>query len=163
MPARCFAVPLRWSDMDAYGHVNNVQFVRLLEEARVALFDVPVPGAEQSMLAAGVLVSRLEIEYLAPLVYRAEPIVVRMWVTRLSGAGFDLGYEVLDRVSLGVAGQGSPAVYARAETGMVLYDLAEGRPRRMSAQERRRLDELMDEPVSFRRRPLASAAAPATG
>ena len=28
-------VPLRWSDMDAYGHVNNVQFLRLLEDARV--------------------------------------------------------------------------------------------------------------------------------
>ena len=28
-------VPLRWSDMDAYGHVNNVQYLRLLEDARV--------------------------------------------------------------------------------------------------------------------------------
>ena len=30
-------VPLRWSDMDAYGHVNNVQFLRLLEDARGGL------------------------------------------------------------------------------------------------------------------------------
>ena len=29
----CVNVPLRWSDMDAYGHVNNVQFLRLLEDA----------------------------------------------------------------------------------------------------------------------------------
>ena len=33
-----FLVPLRWSDMDAYGHVNNVQFLRLLEDARVIAF-----------------------------------------------------------------------------------------------------------------------------
>ena len=32
-------VPLRWSDMDAYGHVNNVQFLRLLEDARVVGFE----------------------------------------------------------------------------------------------------------------------------
>ena len=32
-------VPLRWSDMDAYGHVNNVQFLRLLEDARVIGFE----------------------------------------------------------------------------------------------------------------------------
>ena len=31
-------VPLRWSDMDAYGHVNNVQYLRLLEDARVIGF-----------------------------------------------------------------------------------------------------------------------------
>ena len=28
-------VALRWSDMDAYAHINNVQFLRLLEDARV--------------------------------------------------------------------------------------------------------------------------------
>jgi acyl-CoA thioester hydrolase len=41
MPARRVLVPLRWSDMDAYGHVNNVQFLRLLEDARVVLFAGP--------------------------------------------------------------------------------------------------------------------------
>ena len=34
-------VPLRWADMDAYGHVNNVAVVQVLEEARVAAFGVP--------------------------------------------------------------------------------------------------------------------------
>ena len=29
--------PVRWSDMDAYGHVNNARFMTLYEEARVAL------------------------------------------------------------------------------------------------------------------------------
>ncbi|MFM6850406.1 MAG: thioesterase family protein, partial [Terrabacter sp.] len=31
-------VALRWSDMDAYAHINNVQFLRLLEDARVIAF-----------------------------------------------------------------------------------------------------------------------------
>src|ERR687886_344809 len=35
MPRTRVLTPLRWSDMDAYGHVNNVQFLRLLEDARV--------------------------------------------------------------------------------------------------------------------------------
>ncbi|MBD4601618.1 acyl-CoA thioesterase, partial [Xanthomonas citri pv. citri] len=34
-------IPLRWADMDAYGHVNNIAVVQLLEEARVAAFGVP--------------------------------------------------------------------------------------------------------------------------
>ena len=31
-------VQLRWSDMDAYQHVNNVEMLRLLEEARIEAF-----------------------------------------------------------------------------------------------------------------------------
>ena len=31
-------VQLRWSDMDAYAHVNNVEMLRLLEEARIEAF-----------------------------------------------------------------------------------------------------------------------------
>ncbi|MET1034992.1 MAG: thioesterase family protein, partial [Arthrobacter sp.] len=41
---------MRWGDMDAYGHINNVQIVRILEEARIAAFGPPrgsgLPGIE---------------------------------------------------------------------------------------------------------------------
>ena len=30
--------PMRWSDMDAYGHVNNVQYLRFFEDARIEAF-----------------------------------------------------------------------------------------------------------------------------
>ena len=39
-------VPPRWGDMDAYGHVNNVAILSLLEEARIAVF-----GAETAEFA----------------------------------------------------------------------------------------------------------------
>ena len=32
-------IPVRWGDMDAYGHVNNALYMRYLEEARVQLLD----------------------------------------------------------------------------------------------------------------------------
>ena len=34
-------IPLRWADMDANGHVNNIAVVQLLAEARVAAFGGP--------------------------------------------------------------------------------------------------------------------------
>src|SRR5690625_5623612 len=43
-------IPVRWTDLDAYGHVNNAAMVRLLEEARIAAF-WPAP-AEQVALGA---------------------------------------------------------------------------------------------------------------
>lgn len=136
-------VPLRWSDMDAYGHVNNVQYLRLLEDARVIGFREWF-GADKSLLDGGVVVSRHEIEYLAPLTYRPEPIEVDMWVTGTSGAGFTLGYVVRDPESLG------ETVYALAETGLVLYDFRTARPRRITEDERELLKVHVGGPVSFR-------------
>ena len=140
---RRFLVPLRWSDMDAYGHVNNVQFLRLLEDARVIAFRAWF-GEERTMLDSGVLVARHEIEYLAPLTFRHAPIAVDMWTTRIGGAGFDVSYEVRDPEDVG------SELYARAETTLVAYDFRSASPRRLSATERDQLKLLEGEPVPFR-------------
>lgn len=136
-------VPLRWSDMDAYAHVNNVQFLRLLEDARVIGFEQWF-GQDRPVLSEGILVTRHEIEYLAPLAFRIPPIVVEMWATTIGGAGFDLAYEVHD------GREGNDTIYARAETGLVLYDFTAGRPRRMDAALREVLQRHSGEPVAFR-------------
>ncbi len=136
-------VPLRWSDMDAYGHVNNVQFLRLLEDARVIAFEQWF-GPDRSLLDAGVVVARHEIEYLAPLDFRHAPISVDIWATKVSGASFDLGYEVRDPAEVGMT------LYARAETTLVAYDFATGSPRRLGPEKRAVLDGVAGDPVPFR-------------
>ena len=139
----CVNVPLRWSDMDAYGHVNNVQFLRLLEDARVTGFQEWF-GQDRSLLDEGVLVARHEIEYIAPLTFRHAPIAVEMWCTKIGGAGFDLGYDVRDPDEWG-AGH-----YARAETSLVVYDFAGSRPRRMRPDEKGILEGMRGPAVPFR-------------
>lgn len=139
------AVPLRWSDMDAYGHVNNVEYLRLLEEARVEAFRAWF-GDHDPVLGRGVLVARSEIEYLRPLEFRHAPVAVDMWVTRLAGASYDLGYVMRDPESVG------DQVYARAESTMVMYDFAGARPRRMTPEQRETLGQYLGEPVDLRRR-----------
>lgn len=141
--------PLRWSDMDAYGHVNNVQFLRLIEDARVVAFAAAGSDEGGSVVETGLLVARSEIEYLEPLVYRPEPVAIDLWVTDLAGASFDMGYEVLDET--GADGE-APQIYARASTTLVLYDLARHRPRRMTPGERERLQLWRDGPVLWRHR-----------
>ena len=141
-------VPLRWSDMDAYGHVNNVQFLRLLEDARVIGFEDWF-GQDRSVLDEGILVARHELEYLAPLLFRLPPIVVEMWATKIGGAGFDLAYEVRDGRAATEGGDGD-IVYARAETTLVLYDFTTSTPRRMDPSLRAMLQEHSGDPVPFR-------------
>jgi len=160
-------VALRWSDMDAYGHVNNVELLRLLEEARIEAFwahpaAAPGPaGATErpawptAVLDAGpgaataTLVARQEVEYLRPLGYRRTPVLVEMWIGHLGGASIDVCYEVHD---------GDPAAtdaagpYARAVTTLVLVDPAGGQPRRIGEVERTAWQPYVEAPPAFRRR-----------
>ncbi|WP_347351759.1 acyl-CoA thioesterase [Intrasporangium sp.] len=138
-------VSLRWSDMDAYAHINNVQFLRLLEDARVIAFRDWF-DQDRSLLDEGVLVSRHEIEYRRPLGFRLEPVRVEMWVSRIGGAGFDVAYIVRDPEGLGTE------VYAVAETELALYDFASAAPRRMRPDERASLEQVKGPPAPLRRR-----------
>lgn len=145
-------VSLRWSDMDAYAHINNVQFLRLLEDARVIAFRDWFDGAgagDKTLLDEGVLVSRHEIEYRRPLGFRHAPVEIQMWVSRVGGAGFDVAYIVTDPDGVG---EGERPVYAVAETELALYDFASEAPRRMRPDERVSVQAHVGGPAPFRRR-----------
>ncbi|GAA2487403.1 acyl-CoA thioesterase [Terrabacter carboxydivorans] len=145
-------VSLRWSDMDAYAHINNVQFLRLLEDARVIAFRDWFEGGgagDKTLLDEGVLVSRHEIEYRRPLGFRHAPVEIQMWVSRIGGAGFDVAYIVTDPDGVG---EGERPVYAVAETELALYDFASESPRRMRPDERTSVRAHLGEPAPFRRR-----------
>ncbi|MDN3264748.1 thioesterase family protein [Streptomyces sp. CSDS2] len=124
-----YRCPLRWADMDAYGHVNNVVFLRYLEEARVDFLFRPDKDFQQ-----GSVVARHEIDYKRQLVHRHEPVTVELWVSEIKAASFTLAYEVKD----------GDLVYARASTVIVPFDFAAQRPRRITAEERDFLQEYTD-------------------
>lgn len=144
---------LRWSDMDAYGHVNNVEFLRLLESARVlALADWfdsdPSTSGAETIMARGLILAHQEIEYLEQLHYRPAPLRVHLWVTKIGGASFTLGYEMRDPDPDEQAG----TLYARAESVLAMYDMAAGRIRTLTADQRGVLEGLRGPAVPFRRR-----------
>ena len=154
--------PVRWSDMDAYGHVNNVQFLRLMEEARIQVLSVPGAEGEPTMLETGIVVARAEIEYLLPMTYRPEPVAIDLWVTDLGGASFDIAYIFTDASAPEPSNdlnEGLEAVYARAETTLVPYNLRSNRPRRLTAGERSHLEALRGPAQTWRRRPQRGAGA----
>ncbi|GAA4768735.1 MULTISPECIES: thioesterase family protein [Streptomyces] len=140
MARHIYRCPLRWSDMDAFGHVNNVVFLRYLEEARIDFMFRLAPGDGSPSFSGGSVVARHEIDYVRPLVHRHEPVVVESWVTRISAASLTIAYEVKEA--------GEPdTVYVRASTVVVPFDLAAQRPRRISAEEKAFLSEYLDAPA----------------
>jgi len=160
-------IRLRWSDLDAYAHVNNAEMLRLLEEARIQAFwvndeadgtDAGAPGAHPVGASTAVLdgrpgaatltlIARLEIEYLAPIPYLRAPIDIQLWIGKLGGASLDVCYEVR-----GPAGQEPGTLYARASTTIVLVDAASERPRKINAIERAAWTPYLEEPLSFARK-----------
>lgn len=86
-------IPLRWSDMDALRHVNNVVYLELLEEARVRMLSSLHHAGGPDI---GLVVGRNEIDYLRPLRYSQDPVVVNVWVERIGRASFTVAYQVLD-------------------------------------------------------------------
>lgn len=151
--------PLRWSDLDAYGHVNNARMLSLLEEARIQAFWVSddtsehAVGATTAVLDATpgattvTLIARQEVEYLASIPYQRQPLDIELWIGHLGGASLDVCYEVFSP-----AGVDPRTLYTRATTTIVLADAASGRPRRISDAERAAWKPYLGEPLAFRRR-----------
>nr|WSY54865.1 acyl-CoA thioesterase [Streptomyces sp. NBC_00886] len=125
-----YRCPLRWADMDAYGHVNNVVFLRYLEEARIDFLFRPDKEFKQ-----GSVVSRHEIDYKRQLVHRHAPVDIELWVTEIRAASFTIAYEVKD----------GDQIYVRASTVIVPFDFEAQRPRRITAEEREFLEEYRDD------------------
>lgn len=60
-------IPVRWGDMDAYGHVNNAMYMRYLEEARVQL--LAKMGAKMDGGGVDPVVINVGCTFMRPVVY----------------------------------------------------------------------------------------------
>lgn len=125
---------LRWSDLDAFGHVNNARFLTLYEEARVDLFFVGARRAGLSSFEEGIVIARHEVDYLRPVDY-GDPVRIETWVAEMRAASLTVAYELYD----------GDALASRARSVCVPYNLATGRPRRLSDAEREFLGRWRDD------------------
>jgi acyl-CoA thioester hydrolase len=132
---------MRWADMDSLGHVNNATYVDYLQESRVDMLRVHAPAPGGELLAEATVVVRHRVEFLAPLVFRFQPVLIESWVTGIRAASFTMAYEILDELP-----EGGRRVYARAETVLTPYLFDQGRPRRIRAEERAVLERFLEPP-----------------
>ncbi len=120
-----YQCPVRWSDMDVYGHVNNARFLTLYEEARVALMFIGAREHGFTSFERGVVISRHEVDYLRPVDY-TDPVRIELWLEEIRASRFVIRYELW----------GGDRLASRARSVCVPFDLANQRPRRLSGPER---------------------------
>jgi acyl-CoA thioester hydrolase len=138
---------IRRADLHGDGTVGNVLVVDYLQEARLDLLrhhdtsPTPNPGE-------GLVVVRTVVDYVRPIRLADAPLVVDTWVCELRAASFTVAYEL--RTEAGV--------HARATTLLTPFVFETGRPRRLTAGERARLETTSDQPPfadARRERPAA--------
>ncbi|WP_313555646.1 acyl-CoA thioesterase [Miniimonas arenae] len=154
-------LPVRWSDIDLFGHVNNAAFLRFLDDARFAAFPLMGVDGSGTVTDAVLVVVKNEIDYLAPVPFTPDPLAVEVWVSRVGSSSVDFGYEVTGGASDrgtpvgagsddatpdaaapdGAAPDGAtrarePRTYLLARSRMVQVDRASGRPQPFTEDER---------------------------
>ena len=109
-------VPLRWSDLDAVGHVNNAVYLTLCEQARIEALDA-LDATDWG--ETGPVVVAASVRYLRPI---TTPGVARVTVT--FGEPGRTSLPTTQTVAL----DGDDAPAAEAEITLVWVDHATGRP-----------------------------------
>ena len=121
-------VHTRWGDQDVFGHINNVAYAALMEDARGHFLEINGFAAKGDEV--GHIVVRHEIDYVNQMEYRLEPHEMELWIDSLGNSSYILGYELRDATT----------VYMRAKTTMVCLSLVTNRPMRIPADYRSALE-----------------------
>lgn len=103
-------IEIRFSDLDAYGHVNNALFFTYLEIARIKFFQEHFGGFLESGLMF--LVVRAECDFRLPIELN-DPLQISIKTDRARFTSFTFSYRLHD---------GAGKVFAEAKTVMACYD-----------------------------------------
>jgi acyl-CoA thioester hydrolase len=87
-----YPLTVRWSDLDSYGHVNNVKYYDYIQEARIHLITSTVGWEAEAVW----MVVRQDLEYLKPIDFRTEQYEVGTAVVALGSRSFTLAAEIRD-------------------------------------------------------------------
>jgi len=112
-------VPMRWGEMDALGHMNNVSYFRYFEQARISWFDSLkidyLPDSE------GPILGTINCKFVRPAIYPAD-LEITTYVGKPGRSSFMMFHEM----SLA----GDPAtLYAEAGAVMVWIGIGDGKSR----------------------------------
>ncbi len=120
--AHAYDFVVRWTDLDPYGHVNNVRVFDFVAEARIRMNPEDETStrmhaaAEQGLLW---MVARQDVDYLGQIAHRTEPYRVRSAIARVGRTSATIVAQVEDPFD--------GTVLTRTRTVLVCGD-ATGRP-----------------------------------
>src|SRR5690606_37419516 len=88
-------IPVAWGDMDAFGHVNNVKYMRYFESARVKYFEGLLIGEGAKNPIQPILAS-ITANFKTPVVY-PDTITVKMGVSKIGNTSLQMQCEMYNK------------------------------------------------------------------
>ena len=112
---------MRWGEMDALGHMNNVAYLRYFEEVRIAWFKSL--ELEYTVGSEGPILGTITCKYLKPAIYPVE-LEITSYIGRPGNSSFFMWHELYNA--------NDPAErFAEVEAKMVWIDIGAGTSRPM--------------------------------
>jgi len=105
--------PMRWSDMDALGHVNNSVYFTYMEQARLAWFTQLQLGQINRLVSQGPILANASCTFLKPIKYPSQ-LVVSIFNDAPGRSSVHTHYHI------GI--EGTEEVFARGESTIVWMD-----------------------------------------
>ena len=85
-------IPIRWADMDAMGHVNNVTYFRYMEQARISWFDRLMPGRD-AWTTTGIVIVSASCNFKRAITYPGT-VEVKVYTGAPGGSSIPTHYEL---------------------------------------------------------------------
>jgi acyl-CoA thioester hydrolase len=107
-PAR-FTVPVQWGDQDAFGHINNVVYIRWFESARIAYLEQS--GLDPLLLQHGLgpILANVSCNYRRQLLY-PDTVTIGARITRLGRTSLTMRHAVLSHAQQAIVADGDSIV-----------------------------------------------------
>jgi len=111
-------IQIRFSDIDAMGHLNNAIYLTYFEIARVRYLD-QIPNIDWDDKRYGLIVAKAEVNFKAP-VFLSDTIEVHIRTSHIGIKSFAVEYEMVK-----VLANGERSIAATGTTIQVAYDYTE--------------------------------------
>jgi acyl-CoA thioester hydrolase len=121
-------IEIRWSDVDAYQHVNNAVYANYLEECRDEWMERTLDGVGDTW---DWVLARVAIDFRSELRLEHDRVIVRCRLERIGTSSITLSEEITTE---------DGRISAEAEAVLVARDQATGRSRPITDAEREALE-----------------------
>ncbi|HNS11323.1 MAG TPA: thioesterase family protein [Bacteroidia bacterium] len=110
-------IEIRFSDLDAFNHVNNACYLTYIEQARIAYFN-DIVGWDYNWSKRGIILAKASVDFIYPI-HINDRIEIYTRCNRMGNKSFDLQYRLVK------IDNEKEVLIAEASTVMVAFDYTE--------------------------------------
>jgi acyl-CoA thioester hydrolase len=111
-------IPIRFSDIDLFGHANNAVFLTYFEQARTNYWSEIIGWNWDEI---GIILAKAEVEFISP-VFLTDSLYAYVKTSRVGNSSFDIEYLLV------AENDGTDIIKANGKTIQVAFDYKSNKP-----------------------------------